>query len=481
MNFGDITVIWHIIRKEILENLLSLRFMLSLILIISLFAASSFIFVGKYRQESGDYWKKTNKNLSDLRKPLSRLNDLAFHEQQIFRKPKALALCAEGYEKSFPNYVKFNIFTIGLPEVKGSVNFTLPYFSDVNWVFIISLILSFVAFVFTFDSICGEKEAGTLRMMLSNSIPRYNVLMGKYLGVMLTLCIPLLIGLLATLIIMMTSNITRITGLEWLKILVVVILSLLYLSVFVFLGILVSSRATHSANCMVILLLMWVILVVLIPSLGRTVSSMFSKTPTRVELNRRLFEAERQIWDNSDRFGKNAGNSYPDADDPRMNLPARARLYNALSNAKNGIIEDHHNKMMAQTLIGRNFTCLSPTAVYQRASEAITGVGIGRCADFYQQVKRYHENLKEFVRSKDAEDPDSRHLIFDEDNSRGAYDWRTISKRPVDFDVVPKFQERDLALGQSLKLGIWDIGLLALFNLVFFAASFVSFLRYDVR
>jgi ABC-type transport system involved in multi-copper enzyme maturation permease subunit len=154
-------VIWHIIRKEILENLLSLRFMLSLILIISLFAASSFIFVGKYRQESGDYWKKTNKNLSDLRKPLSRLNDLAFHEQQIFRKPKALALCAEGYEKSFPNYVKFNIFTIGLPEVKGSVNFTLPYFSDVNWVFIISLILSFVAFVFTFDSNCGEKEAGT--------------------------------------------------------------------------------------------------------------------------------------------------------------------------------------------------------------------------------------------------------------------------------------------------------------------------------
>ena len=52
---------------------------------------------------------------------------------------------------------------------------------------------------------------------------------------------------------------------------------------------------------------------------------------------------------------------------------------------------------------------------------------------------------------------------------------------PVDFDSVPKFQERDLPLGQSLKLAIWDIGLLALFNLVFFAVAFVSFLRYDVR
>ena len=86
-------MIWQIIRKDILENLLSLRFMLSMILIISLFAAGSFIFVGKYRQQSQHYWEKTNKNLSDLRKPLSRLNDLAFHEQQIFRKPKLLSLC----------------------------------------------------------------------------------------------------------------------------------------------------------------------------------------------------------------------------------------------------------------------------------------------------------------------------------------------------------------------------------------------------
>ena len=59
--------------------------------------------------------------------------------------------------------------------------------------------------------------------------------------------------------------------------------------------------------------------------------------------------------------------------------------------------------------------------------------------------------------------------------------WRAISHNPVDFAAVPKFQERDLGLGESLRLAVWDIGLLALFNLVFFAATFVSFLRYDVR
>ena len=59
--------------------------------------------------------------------------------------------------------------------------------------------------------------------------------------------------------------------------------------------------------------------------------------------------------------------------------------------------------------------------------------------------------------------------------------WKAISHKPVDFDSVPKFVERDLMLGESLRLAIWDIGLLVLFNLVLFAAAFVSFLRYDVR
>jgi hypothetical protein len=161
------------------------------------------------------------------------------------------------------------------------------------------------------------------------------------------------------------------------------------------------------------------------------------------------------------------------------NPPARARMRNAGANAKNQAREDHHNKMLAQTITGRNFTCVSPTVIYQRASEAIAGTGINRCVELQRQIKEYQANLKEYILAKDAEDPKSLHLLFPEDYLVEA--WRAISHNPVDFATVPKFQERDQALGQSLKLAIWDIGLLVLFNLVFFAAAFVSFLRYDVR
>jgi len=363
--------------------------------------------------------------------------------------------------------------------VKGRGNFALPHFSDIDWVFIISTVLSFVALVLTYDSMSGEKESGTLRLMLANTIPRYKVLLGKYFGAMFTLTIPLIAGLLVSLIIVIPSEDVTIDAAAWLKILAVAILSLLYLSIFVFLGMFISSRSAHSSNCMVLLLVVWVVLVILLPGGGRIFAEISSRSPTQVDLERRLDEVGKEIWDNSEKFGKNAGSMSTNLKNPSNNPPARARLKTALTNAASQVRDDHHNRLLAQALAGRNFTCLSPVVIYQCASEAITGTGITHCANLYKQIKQYQADLKQYIRSEDSKDPDSLHLIFPEEQC--ARSWKTISHNPVDFDTVPKFQEKDPTIGESLQWAIWDIGLLALFNLVFFTAAFVSFLRYDVR
>jgi len=472
-------MIRQIAYKEVLENILSLRFALSVLLTTCLFAACGYVFVNAHREQSKDYWKRTNENLSALREQSNQLYKVAFYKQGIYCRPQPLGLCAEGFEQSLPNFFGVNAFTADLPQTQGQANFALPHFSNLDWVLIISLILSFVAMVFTYDGICGEKEAGTLRLVLANTIPRHKVLLGKYLGTMITLAIPVIVGMLVSLIIVISSKDITIDAAGWSKILTIVLLSFLYLSVFVLLGLFVSSRTAHSANSMVILLLAWVGLVILLPSFGRIISDVSSKSLTRADIERRLDEVSRQIWENHEKFGKNAGHMSSNPNDPGNNPPARARLVTAVTEATNQVRNDHHNRLLAQTLGGRNFTCLSPTVIYQRASEAISGTGISHCVNLYQQVKPYQTDLNEYIRGKDAEDPDSLHLIFDEEGC--AQRWKTISHKPVDFDTVPKFQERDLAIGQTLKLAVWDIGLLALFNLAFFAAAFLSFSRYDVR
>jgi len=465
--------------KEILENLLSFRFFLSLLLVILLFAVCGFVFVGKYRQQSSDYWEKTNKNLKDMSEQTDKLYQLAFYKQNVWRKPKPLALCAEGSEKSLPDYFAFDIFSTDLPEIRGQGNFTLSRFSSIDWIFIISMILSFLAFVFTYDTFSGEKEDGTLRLILSNTIARHKLLLGKYLGVMLSIGIPLFVGLLVSLIIVVASNTAVFSGFDWLKIITIVLLSFLYLSIFIFLGLFISSRTAHTTNSMVMLLLIWVVIVVLIPSFGRIISEVSGEAPNPADLERRFTEISADVWGNANRYGERAGSWTGNPKHPMNNPPARARLKTDSTNRKNKAREDYHNKMLAQAFTGRNLTCFSPTVIYQRASEMVAGTGIYRCVDLCRQIKEYQSELKEFIRSKDTEDPNSLHLIFPEKSS--ASSWKAISHNPVDFSTVPKFQERDLALGQSLKLAIWDIGLLALFNIVFFVASFVSFLRYDPR
>jgi ABC-type transport system involved in multi-copper enzyme maturation permease subunit len=472
-------MIGPIVRKEILENFVSLRFVLSLILVIIVFAISGFVFARKYEQQVQDYSKDTNQSLTYFRGHAERLYWIATLSHQFYRKPKALTLCAEGFEKSIPNCFSLNAFSRDYPRIKGRTNALLSGFSDVDWVFIISLFLSFAALVLAYNSCCGERENGTLRLILAGSIPRHKVLLGKYLALMFMVGVPLLLGILVNLIVVTLSKDVAFGRHEWAKILSIIVLSLLYLSMFVLLGMFISSRTSRSVSSMVILLFLWVGLVILVPSSGRIVAKTLRKVPTQAEMNRRVTGMKEQ-WQKdllAGKYGQKAGGTSPNTEE--CNPPARARAYTALTEQNNKIIDEHMNQIIDQVTIGRQYTRISPTEIYRQACETIAGTGIGRFSELRRQISRYQADLKDYVRSRDAEDPNSLHLLYDE--MLTAQLWRTISHHPVDFDSVPKFQERDLALGQSLKLAIRDIGLLALFNLVFFAASFVSFLRYDVR
>ena len=280
------------------------------------------------------------------------------------------------------------------------------------------------------------------------------------------------IGLLVSLIIVVISNAAVFNGHDWLKILTIILLSFLYLSIFIFLGMFISSRVAHAGNSMVMLLLIWVVVVVLIPSFGRIISEVSGEAPNPAELERRLDAIGSDVWSNSNRYGERAGNWSGNRNNPSNNPPARARLKSDSNNRRNKAREDYLNKMLAQAFTGRNLTCFSPTVIYQRASETVAGTGISRNVDLSRQIKEYQASLKEFISSVDAGDPDSLHLIYPEFIS--ARSWSTISHQSIDFSTVPKFQERDLALGQSLKSAIWDIGLLALFSLVFFTARYAG-------
>jgi hypothetical protein len=205
------------------------------------------------------------------------------------------------------------------------------------------------------------------------------------------------------------------------------------------------------------------------------------KIPTHAEINRKLDDSFKVIWDQAyaGKFGDNAIASDPNRNAGWVNPDAFMKRHQAHTKAREQILDGYHNQMISQAYYARNFIRFSPTILYQKISEAFAGTGINRSIALYEQIKEYQNTLRNYIYAMDSKDTDSFHEYYN--NETTAQWWNTISHKPVDFDTVPKFQEQDLALGESLRVAIRDIGLLAIFNLVFFAAAFVSFLRYDVR
>ena len=87
-----------------------------------------------------------------------------------------------------------NVDILFIAEQVPSEKSIMPNYIRIDWGFVTAVLLSFMGILFTFDSISGEQERGTLRLMLSNSISRSAVICGKFLGAFFTIAIPFLFG-----------------------------------------------------------------------------------------------------------------------------------------------------------------------------------------------------------------------------------------------------------------------------------------------
>ena len=159
-----------------------------------------------------------------------------------------------------------------------------PDVTKIDWVFVIGYVLSLLALLFTFDSVSGERERGTLRLMLANSIPRHTVLLGKFLGALISISIPIALAVLINLLIISTSSAVHLNSEAWERLGIIIVVGLVYTCLFLALGLLVSTRTQRSSVSLVVLLLAWVIFVIFVPSTLASIASGLSSPSSFDEL-----------------------------------------------------------------------------------------------------------------------------------------------------------------------------------------------------
>ena len=485
-------MIWQIAHKEIHHNLTTLRFALIIIILPVLFVANSLIysFGGYgYTAQVDTYNQQVTQNRDHITDYANKgLSELALTGPgEIPKRPNRLTFCADGADKLIPRSVK--MMNVGMLSRAGygyevyqwKPPWILEYPLDnksgsamqrikIDWVFI-GILMSFFAILFTFDAIAGERARGTLSLMMSNTVSRGQVLLGKYLGAFVTLMVPLIISILINLLIILFSGNIPFASSEWLRISGMVVLFALLVSIFIFLGLFFSSRVSNAITSLVWLLLTWVFLAFVFPSLLGTFVGNLNPIPSADEVVKQKYAQLEQLYAEYRPFNS-PGDITPklkkaaSAEDPETTRLWADFLAREVE-TKTRISDAHIDQQFQQVQLARDLTQISPIATFQYAMEGLANTGIVSYTNFVKQTRRYRQTFIDFIKTEDRGDPESLHIYPVKEG---------LSQKPVDPDAVPVFEEQI-----SYRSVLTQVMLLILFNLLFFIIALVSFLKSDLK
>ena len=99
-------MIFHIAKRELYDNMNSLRFALTVLLILTLMIVNAVKHLGDYRAEMSIYRKNVAESLDDLRSSSENLYDLVEKGPgNFYKQPSPLSFCAAGGGAFLPNHV----------------------------------------------------------------------------------------------------------------------------------------------------------------------------------------------------------------------------------------------------------------------------------------------------------------------------------------------------------------------------------------
>ncbi len=436
---------------------------------------------------------------------------------RALRLPRPLQVFAQGAERQLGQAVKVLLFEVPYQaEAVSPFQSSNPYlaiFAFFDMVYIFQLVLGLLAILIASEAISGEKEDGTLRLMLTTNVSRAQVLVGKILAGLTTLAIPTALGfILLTILLLGTENIE--VGIsEWVRVGLLFVLSLLYLLVFYLIGLAVSCATHRSATSLIYALFVWALLAIVLPN---SISALLNEQANMGEKHAEAHHKAAQVWKEFDQevtdlaraqgqtryfpadmvkrlppteergtlsvLGGTKSYSIRDGQTPLLYLSnvvdspqltkfqdivrtgERLRLKYAQRawNEKAPLIEGFPRRIQR---LNDQLQRLLPAGAYAQAAGFLAGTSRREYYDFISQVRAYRGQIIAFLEERDAFG--SREWF---NNDAG---WR------ADLRDLPRFHERGWTVAESLGHALPALTALLLYAAVLFVLANRLFARYD--
>ncbi len=171
----------------------------------------------------------------------------------------------------------------------------LQRFGEVTAAVTLQLLVPLLIILLTYSAFAGEREAGTLRQILSLGISPRDLALGKAIGAMGPLIALLLSATLGGVIVLSLNTSSELQKFSLPRLALMALSYLIYFVIFVCLGLIVSARARTAQRALVILLAFWFVTCLLLPRVAMTLAKQIHPTPTARQFVEEVERAKREI------------------------------------------------------------------------------------------------------------------------------------------------------------------------------------------
>ncbi|MEE8524283.1 MAG: ABC transporter permease subunit [Thermoanaerobaculia bacterium] len=251
-----------VVKKEVLHQVMSSRFITVTLIMFVLSLLAALVGTEDYSRRSRNY----RTHLEHSAQELERTHVYSFLQPVVVRKPEPLSVLDRGFEARLGEEIRIEVSAVPTAANGGSPgNDFIAGSPDFDLTMIVQLVLGLLALLLTFDAVVGEKEAGTLKLVLANDVSRATIVVGKFLGACIALLMPLLVGTALTLGVLAVRAGVVLDALRWQRLGGLVAVYMLYLCLMALIGLLISVWARSTSSSLVLSLLTWLAVVFLIP------------------------------------------------------------------------------------------------------------------------------------------------------------------------------------------------------------------------
>jgi ABC-type transport system involved in multi-copper enzyme maturation permease subunit len=450
------------LRRELQDTFSSLTLISALVVLTILVPLSAYI--------QARYYQRMVENFA-IRQSIHQTENSGQAIVLIRPLPPLLPFFNGAYDR-LPDEVRMRSDSATTNQPSGDLTPLDWLFPKIDLSFIIGVLMTLLTILLAHDTVAGDRERGSLKLILAVPIQRRTVLAAKLTGVILPMTIILIyVVLLYTTVVTVFSGGTVDLSVANLSVLALLTLvALLVLIVTAALGAAISALVRRSLVALSVSTSIWIIAILILPSFVPYIASSFKEVSTFEAAQRDIALKEKELIQEelseqrktaadlkSQQIGvESAWQRY---------LELRRRWMEIRNEEIGRLVRERKKLIRDQQDFASRISLFSPYMAFKEVLGSLCDTGLASYDEFLVTVERYRQ--QEFL-------PESFDLLSRQKP------WLNPAN-PDDRRQLRPLQVPSSALSGRLAAAVWPLSILIAEMIILIMVGILGFERYDVR